>query len=1126
MNRFFASAGITLNRATAHPPRGIARGFLLATLTCIAAACVTARAEPVHHGIAAGMLNVTQVFGIDDNTNANVTLAFSINNFQIGTFNRADYNIRIHSGSLAAEDAKLGVLMTSVTENGRNNFGSNGYPTSAFDVNAAGAYRISTFLATSGGAGSAIEYNVNVAGAWFPFDRYLGGYAFNSTRANGGTNDVFVGSPGLVHGTHFRGVTTGRSVVDLRSLGIDSRLHGILLVTHAKDENNFALSQVNTTDGTWNVFVKDNATPTATSYEQDPVAFVFIPKTNTSLVSGRFIGNGNITAFSGTTPQFTVTNLGTGRWDLRITGGSPTNGILIISPEGGGSLNSDNIVSYQVNPAGTGWEIQSRDTPLNGLETPGTEPVVSFVYIPAPTPGFAVTPTNHLVTMAGGGQATFTVALDAPPTSDVFINLASSAPSKGIPSPATLKFKPSTWHVPETVTITGQNDSGATGTAPYSIILSPAVSLDSRYHGLTPNNVSALFVPVNAAELSPANNTSQTGISPILSVPIIYPESGNLTVTFHGREAPTNHPGSDFSILALPDTQYYAAERFGGRKEMFIAQTEWAITNRIARNIAYVTHLGDIVDSGDIKSGLPNLTEWRNVTNALYRLENPTRTQLPHGIPYGLAVGNHDQEPIGNPAGTTTFYNQYFGVSRFLGRPYYAGHYGTNNNNHFDFFNAGGLDFIALYFEYDTGANPAVLAWANDVLRTNAHRRAIIVTHYMANTQTPCNFGPQGAAIYDALKGNTNIFLMLGGHITGQGARQDTYNGNTIRTLVADYQGWANGGNGFMRLMEFSPSNNVVVVQTFSPWTGEILTDEHSEFYFEYDMQPHRAPFTALATNTAVSAGGTATALWPNLQRNKAYEWFVTISDGAQTVTSPTWQFTTAQTNSPPVAAHLNFAILPGAATNLALSATDTNNDPLTFQIHTPPASGLLQNFDPGAGTFTYAPAHGFHGEDSLLYRASDGQAISLLAMVTLNVLPPGDTNNNGLPDDWEAKFGIIDPHGDDDGDGHSNLQEYLANTNPTNAASALRITSATRDSQGHVTLVWPSVGGTRYRVQYSEATNGSLSGSFIDIVRPLTLEMDPAPYAEPSTQTFVDDFTLTGNAPPTPRYYRVKVVQ
>ena len=75
--------------------------------------------------------------------------------------------------------------------------------------------------------------------------------------------------------------------MDLTQFGIDSRTDGVLLVNHGKDEANYALSQVNSNNGTWNVFIHDNAANGAT-YEHDPVAFVFIPRTNTTVVSGRF----------------------------------------------------------------------------------------------------------------------------------------------------------------------------------------------------------------------------------------------------------------------------------------------------------------------------------------------------------------------------------------------------------------------------------------------------------------------------------------------------------------------------------------------------------------------------------------------------------------------------------------------------------------------------------------------------------------------------------------------------------------------------------------------------------------------------------------------------------------------
>lgn len=175
--------------------------------------------------------------------------------------------------------------------------------------------------------------------------------------------------------------------------------------------------------------------------------------------------------------------------------------------------------------------------------------------------------------------------------------------------------------------------------------------------------------------------------------------------------------GADFTLVALPDTQFYVSSLNGGSPAIFTSQADWIVANSAARNIAYVAQLGDCVQNGD-NGG--NNAEWLEATNALYRLENPNNTFLPDGIPYGVAVGNHDQSPNGSPTGTTTFYNQYFGEAHFQPYGYYGGHYGANNDNHYDLFSASGMDFIVIYFEYDptmTTSSP-VLAWANSLLQT------------------------------------------------------------------------------------------------------------------------------------------------------------------------------------------------------------------------------------------------------------------------------------------------------------------------------------------------------------------------------------------------------------------------
>lgn len=50
-------------------------------------------------------------------------------------------------------------------------------------------------------------------------------------------------------------------------------------------------------------------------------------------------------------------------------------------------------------------------------------------------------------------------------------------------------------------------------------------------------------------------------------------------------------------------------------------------------------------------------------------------------------------------------------------------------------------------------------------------------------------------------------------------------------------------------------------------------------------------------------------------------------------------------------------------------------------------------------------------------------------------VYPPAqpypDANQNGMADDWEARHKIADPNADPDGDGYTNLEEFLNGTNP-----------------------------------------------------------------------------------------------
>jgi hypothetical protein len=126
----------------------------------------------------------------------------------------------------------------------------------------------------------------------------------------------------------------------------------------------------------------------------------------------------------------------------------------------------------------------------------------------------------------------------------------------------------------------------------------------------------------------------------------------------------------------------------------------------------------------------------------------------------------------------------------------------------------------------------------------------------------------------------------------------------------------------------------------------------------------------------------------------------------------------------------------------------------------------------------------------------------------------------DGIPNGWKQQYGFdpLDPavaNADPDGDGMSNLQEYLAGTDPTNSASVFCITSLA--ATGNDVLVSWITGINRTNALQSTA--GDASGSY-------------------STNNFTDIFTVTntvgsvtnyldpGAATNFPsRFYRVRLV-
>ena len=446
----------------------------------------------------------------------------------------------------------------------------------------------------------------------------------------------------------------------------------------------------------------------------------------------------------------------------------------------------------------------------------------------------------------------------------------------------------------------------------------------------------------------------------------------NLAVSFYGRPGCSTAP--NFTLAVLPDTQYYSSQTNSGTRAMFDAQTAWLVTNQSARNIVYTAHMGDVVD------GYSDTAQW-DIAGKLTAPKGALTALDDAGMKYGVAVGNHD----GGPSSTANF-NSYFPYTR-VGN----GHLGSDNDNSYGLFSSGGMDFIVVYIEY--GADAAARTWANDLLSVQyPNRRAIVVTHNLLSGNTsPASFTTEGQALYDAVKANPNLFLMLGGHLDTEVSRTDTYNGHTVYSLRSDYQ-FRTGGNGWLRLLEFQPAANQIQVYTYSPYLSQWETDADSQFTLAYAMGGTAcAPWQLIATNTGVASGSRPAAAWGPLSAETPYQWYVTVNDGAYTVSGPIWTFTTGVgTNNPPTVTQ------PGDKTNiegdvvsLQIVASDLDGDSLNY-FATGLPTGLTINAGTGliAGTISAgaASASPYH----VTVTVSDGKGGSTPASFTWTVEASG----------------------------------------------------------------------------------------------------------------------------------------
>ena len=128
-------------------------------------------------------------------------------------------------------------------------------------------------------------------------------------------------------------------------------------------------------------------------------------------------------------------------------------------------------------------------------------------------------------------------------------------------------------------------------------------------------------------------------------------------------------------------------------------------------------------------------------------------------------------------------------------------------------------------------------------------------------------------------------------------------------------------------------------------------------------------------------------------------------------------------------------------------------------------------------------------------------------------VISNADTDNDGLPDDWELFYFddlSASADADADGDGASNRAEYLSGTDPTKAESVFRIINAAFKTDGTAQLIFKNSPSVSYRVESSA-----------DLISWRTAE-GVLTYPTAGLAQWDETISLGLSAPPPQNYFRI----
>ncbi len=329
-----------------------------------------------------------------------------------------------------------------------------------------------------------------------------------------------------------------------------------------------------------------------------------------------------------------------------------------------------------------------------------------------------------------------------------------------------------------------------------------------------------------------------------------------------------------FSMILVPDPQSYT--KFAANQPLFELQTAWIAQNINRLNIKAALFTGDMVEQNgkQISLPLPNpyngdqtgRQQWEAVSRGLSRLDNR--------LPYVVAQGNHD---IGHITATDRHSlapefirperNIKFEKCLVSTCPNWEGVH-TMENSAYEFIDKAWGKILVITFEF--APRDEAIEWAKQLTESEAYKehKVIILTHSWLDTAgnrikeegytlRPCNWAE---AVWQKLVyPSKNICLVLCGHtgaapkIEGDVAKTNfkptssyrvdkAADGRNIPQMMFNSQqgdgDWnGNGGDCWLRILEFKPDGKTIGVRTFSPMFALSKQTQHLAWRTaEYDQ--------------------------------------------------------------------------------------------------------------------------------------------------------------------------------------------------------------------------------------------------------------------------------------------------